>query len=99
MNRLVGSELTSYNEVDFRGGGHVSVSDHPGASEFPGSHDIFDQHVAEHPLIGRFAKSGDAGALKISDFLTKSQFRKLGLYEDFYRRVPVRQQIGICPPC
>jgi len=98
MHKLVGSELTSYNEVDFLGRRHTSVSDHPGASEFPDSHNIFDQHVAEHPLIGRFARSGDAGALKISDFLTKSQFRKLGLYEDFYRRVPVRQQMAFVLP-
>jgi DNA-binding CsgD family transcriptional regulator len=98
VSRLVGSEITTYNEVDPTAKQHTSAADHPDALEFPDSHSIFDKHIAEHPLIGQYAQSGDCRALKISDFLTKSQFHSLGLYTDFYGRVGVQHQIAFVLP-
>jgi DNA-binding CsgD family transcriptional regulator len=52
----------------------------------------------EHPIIGHYARDGDCGALKVSDFLTKSQFQNLGLYQHFYGRVGVEHQMAFVLP-
>ncbi len=98
ISRLVHSEVTSYNEVNWERQQNASMSDHPGALDFPDSHRIFDQHMREHALIGHYARTGHLQALKMSDFLTRSQFHRSGLYTDFYRRVGIEHQMAFVVP-
>jgi hypothetical protein len=98
ISKLVDSDVTTYNEVNWVTQQHATVSDSPGALEFPDSHRIFDQHIREHPLVGRYAQKGDRRALKISDFLTRCQFHSCGLYADFFRRVGIEHQMAFIVP-
>src|SRR6266851_9462655 len=96
--KLVGSDITTYNEVNCESQQNATVSDPPHALDFPDSHRIFNQHIPEHPLIGHYARRGDPRVLKMSDFLTRRKFHSVGLYTDFYRRVGVEHQMALMLP-
>jgi DNA-binding CsgD family transcriptional regulator len=96
--KLVRSEITTYNEVNCAKRQNATVSDPRDALDFPDSHRIFNQHIAEHPLIGHYARSGDPRVVKMSDFLTRGKFHSVGLYTDFYRRVGVEYQMALMLP-
>jgi DNA-binding CsgD family transcriptional regulator len=95
--RLVPADSCSYNH--FAGprllAWHV---DPAGIGVFPGSEQLFRQHLPEHPVLARHMVTGDGGALRISDFLSDRQFRSLGLYCDFYRAAEVNYQLAISVP-
>jgi DNA-binding CsgD family transcriptional regulator len=96
--KLVRSEITTYNEID-PGNQRTHWIDRPAhVLDFPDSVEIFDRHVHEHPLISNYTQTGDDRVLKISDFMSQNQLRRLGLYQDFYRRVDVEDQMVIVLP-
>lgn len=98
LPKLVSSDITTYNEVNLRKQCMV-WSREPAEARFPGDEDIFEQHIHEHPLIVHYAnKKRDARVLKISDFLTTRQFHRLGLYNEFFRRLGVEHQIAVPLP-
>lgn len=55
----------------------------------------FERHVGEHPLIRHYARSDDHRVLAISDFLSRSAYHRLKLYEEFYRKVGVEYQLAV----
>lgn len=64
---------------------------------FSESGEIFDRHIAEHPLIEYHAHTGGS-PVKISDFLSTSQFHRLGLYNEFFRRIGIEDQMAMLLP-
>src|SRR5438128_1562380 len=55
----------------------------------------FEHHKHEHPLIGHFSQNPQARVAKISDFLTQREFQRLGLYNEFFRKIDVEHQVVI----
>lgn len=98
LPRVVPSEITTWNEVHHRQNRVMMVTDPPGSLDFPDSLLIFERHMHEHPLILRHQRTRDGRAYKISDFLTRHKFRRLGLYNEYYRRVGVERQIAFALP-
>jgi DNA-binding CsgD family transcriptional regulator len=98
LSQLVPGELSAYNEVDLREGSVRVVAGHPldmrVGSEMQAA---FQPHVHEHPVIHRVRK-GDPRPLKISDFLTARQFRRLGLYNEVFRPRGLEDQIAVSLP-
>jgi hypothetical protein len=94
LPRLVASDITSYNEVDPRRQRIAFVADPPGSLSDLQGKGLFEPHIPEHPLIAWYERTRDGRALKISDFLSQRQFRRLGLYQEFYRRVDVGRCCG-----
>ncbi|MBI2902455.1 MAG: helix-turn-helix transcriptional regulator [Candidatus Methylomirabilis oxyfera] len=86
LPKLVRSDLTAYNEINPRQRRIVWREGPPLAGVFPEGREIFQQHMADHPLIAHYERSRDGSARKISDFLTQRQFHRLGLYTEFFRR-------------
>ena len=60
--------------------------------------EIHGSHVDENPLINHYRRTLDGQAVKISDFLTRSEFRRLGLYNDVFRRVGLDHWMTIVLP-
>lgn len=89
LPKLVPSDIIAYNEADPRKRRVTGVVEPPDVLNFPDSRGIFERHVREHPLITHYQRTGDGRAHKISDFLTQARFRRLGLYNEFYRRINV----------
>jgi DNA-binding CsgD family transcriptional regulator len=98
LSKIVPSDIITYNDINLAEQRHAIVVDPPEALAFPDSHQIFDQHLDEHPLIGHYARTADSRALKISDFLTRRMFHNTGLHTDFFRRVGVEHQMAFILP-
>jgi DNA-binding CsgD family transcriptional regulator len=94
---VVPAEIVSYNEVNLpRRRSVVKVS--PPGLLTPETLGAFERHVDENPLIAHSRRTGDGQALKISDFLTMRQFRRLGLYRELYQPFGVGHQIAVTLP-
>ena len=95
--RLIAADSCSYNHFDGPAllARHVEPAD---VGLFPGSEQLFNQHLPEHPVLAYHLVTGDGRALRISDFLSDRQFRSLGLYHDFYRLTETSYQLAIMVP-
>ena len=60
--------------------------------------EIHGRYIDENPLINHYRQTLDGQAVKITDFLTRSEFRRLGLYNDVFRRVGLDQWTTIVLP-
>src|SRR5258708_16659413 len=85
ISQVIPSDIASYNEyeVDAARMRYVAV---PAEVDFPGLSEAFERHMAEHPFVSHYARTGSERALRLTDFLTRPQFHRLGLYGEFYRR-------------
>ena len=54
---------------------------------------IFGRHAHEHPLYTAFVRTGLPAPRKTSDFVTTRQFKRTGVYNEFFRRVGVDRQV------
>ena len=98
LRRLIPCDIIAYNEVNPRTNEIAWMSDPADALDLPDGTEIFSRHIPEHPLIAHHARTGDGRVLKISDFLTRAEFHRLGLYQEFFRRVGVEHQMACVLP-
>jgi DNA-binding CsgD family transcriptional regulator len=94
LAELVGCDVITYNEVGTRPG-HVHYADWPPRSLDPHSRQTFARLAHQHPSIPHYRRTGDSRPVLISDFLTTSQFHRLDLYAEFFRLIPVEQQLSL----
>jgi DNA-binding CsgD family transcriptional regulator len=94
---VVPSEITAFNEINLRRRRCVVVSN-PSELWTRERERLLERHIAEHPIAAHYSRTGDGRAVKISDFLTMRQFRRLGLYGELYRPVGVTCQIAVALP-
>ena len=69
-------------------------------ADHPLMHIIYPGHAAGRPVnpsVDRDAYTGKA--VKIHDILTKAQFRRLGLYNEFYRKLGIEYQMLLFLHC
>lgn len=97
LPKVVPSEWTSYNEVNPQSQTVTYIME-PVPSDSPESERAFERHVHEHPLVRHYQRTRDGKAVKISDFLTQSEFHRLGLYNEFFRELEVERQMAITLP-
>ena len=93
LARLVGCDYLSYTELG-PAPGQMRVAGYP-HQEPPAGLDAFAAHVHEHPLVNHYRESRDGRPVKISDFLSRGEFHRLGLYNEFFRLFPVEHQIAV----
>jgi DNA-binding CsgD family transcriptional regulator len=86
------NEVVCHNEINGPGGASLSVL-RPTIDNFEPLRSVFFQHAAEHPSLTHLMASGDASAVKTSDFVSQREFRRRGLYRDFYEQLRVRYQL------
>jgi DNA-binding CsgD family transcriptional regulator len=98
LRNLIPCDIISYNEVNTQDNQVTWLTEPADALDFPDSTEAFNRHIPEHPLIGHYARTNDDRVLKISDFLTRTEFHRLGLYNEFYRRVKVEHQMACVLP-
>jgi len=60
----------------------------------------FAAHMHEHPAVRNFLRTGDPTTHAISDFASARVFQATQLYQQLYRELGVRDQMGFClgPP-
>jgi DNA-binding CsgD family transcriptional regulator len=97
QRRLVPCDISTYNEIDTRTNELRAVHDYPhddAEKMFP----QFMAHLDEYPLSRRYEATGDRTPMKMSDFLGDREFRRLALYNEFYRYFGIRYQIAYFLP-
>jgi DNA-binding CsgD family transcriptional regulator len=94
---LVGCDTLSYNEIrlDLP---RVRFLDHPAGALDGSSPLTLARFIHQHPLVNHFQATEDGEARRISDFLSRTEFHRLGLYADFYRQIPVEHQLAVQLP-
>jgi len=76
----------------------VVTCSHPAGLVTPVTLAVFAAHVHEHPLVTYYRATGDGSPVKISDFLSRERFHRLGLYAEFFRHLPVEHQLAVSLP-
>jgi DNA-binding CsgD family transcriptional regulator len=96
LRALVPSDMTAWvetrvgqPEVDAIASPHDLLSDGPRR---------FARVRDEHPVLAHFERSRHGGAAKLSDYVSPTQFRRLRLYQDFFRPAGIEHQISIALP-
>ena len=98
LQSLVPSEINAYNKVNLRTQHNDVVYDRPEAMSIPDGDRIFDRYIPEHPLISYRASTRGHSAVKISDLVSAAQFHRLGLYNEFFRRIGIEDQMVLTLP-
>ncbi|MGH3086847.1 MAG: response regulator transcription factor, partial [Rubrobacteraceae bacterium] len=93
LPNVVASDLTSYSEVDPRRRRAIWVME-PVPPDFPELHRLFERQVREHADLHNRGRTRDAEELKVSDFLARSRFRHLGLYDDLHRMIGAKYRLS-----
>jgi DNA-binding CsgD family transcriptional regulator len=84
LPRVIPSALTAFAEIDLVRRSVHWVMD-PADSSLPNAARVLAAHVHDDPYILYRKRTGDAGAVRLSDLITARTFRETGLYRDFYR--------------
>lgn len=97
LARLLGCDSLSFAVIGPEPG-QVSVICRPPCAASPAMVGAFAGLAHEHPLVGHYRDTGDERPARISDFLSRRQFHKLGLYTEVFRYIPVEYQIAFTLP-
>jgi DNA-binding CsgD family transcriptional regulator len=95
---LAKADYASYNEINLLLPRNSWSCDPEGVTRFPGCDAIFARYMRENPNIAHFSRTGERGWRKISDFLTRAEFHRTNLYNEFYRRIPTEHQVATMFP-
>jgi DNA-binding CsgD family transcriptional regulator len=98
LGGLVGSDMTSLNEVDPPTGTVRFVLEPETVELPPDSAELLGAFAHEHPLIKHFNQTGDGSARRISDFCTPAEWHDNVLYQRFYQPVGIEHQMSITLP-
>jgi DNA-binding CsgD family transcriptional regulator len=94
LPRLVPSELTTLSICDLNAGTRRVVSDREGAIS-PDDQACFNRLIHEHPLVRYHSSHPGGGARRISDCVSRTQFRRQEIYGDYYRRIGIDHVVAV----
>ena len=97
LDRLIRCDSLTYNEIGPAPSRVVTCS-YPADLVTPATLAVFAAYVHEHPLVAHYRATGDGSPVKISDFLSRERFHRLGLYAEFFRHLPVEHQLAVSLP-
>lgn len=94
LRRLIPCDSCGYNAVDPRGG-HVDWVLDPPEVGARADAAALARHAREHPLIVHHARTPNAPAARLSDFISTRQLHRTGLYAEFLRPIGVEYQLVV----
>lgn len=93
VQRLIGSDAVSYNEIEVSTGAfHVLID--PKDDWYDDFTPMFAAYVHEHPVIAYVEATRDGRARTISDFLSPPEFHRLGLHGEFFGPLGFEDQLS-----
>lgn len=93
LAQIVRCDVLAYNEIGLMSP-EVRYLEYPAGALNGASPEVFEAHVHEHPLVNHYRDTKDVRPVKMSDFVSQRQFHSLGLYTEFFRKIPVEYQLG-----
>jgi len=97
LARLVGCDSLTFTVLGAEPG-QASVTRYPDGASSQDIEAAFAAYVHEHPLVNHYRETADAHPVMISDFLSRRAFRRLNLYGEYFRWIPVEYQMGFGLP-
>lgn len=97
ISRLIASDIITYNEIDTRRQRAYFVQE-PAESINARQTYTFERLAHQHPLISHYARTRESQPRKISDFLSLTEFRRLDLYQEFFRDLAISYQLAVTIP-
>jgi DNA-binding CsgD family transcriptional regulator len=97
VRRLVPADIVAYNEVDVQHD-RLVMGFAPLDAMIAGGHEAFRQYMHQHPLIRYYSATTDRGAMKISDLVRLRDFKRLDLYQQFFRELDITRQLVVTLP-
>ncbi len=94
LPRLVASEFTTLS-ICHLVSGRREVFGLPAGALSAQDRAAFDRHFHEHPLVRYHAYQGGRSTQRISDSLSREQFRRSALYNDYYRRIRIDHAMAL----
>ena len=95
--QATGADWAGYDEINVRQRRHNWISE-PCDLDLSGPDEAHAHFFAEHPFVQHLARTGEVPVVRISDFLTRRQYRETGLYREAYRKFGVEYQTGFTLP-
>jgi DNA-binding CsgD family transcriptional regulator len=93
--RAVPADSGSYNEIDARGVVRLVVVPAP---RRPDLQAVLSRHAHEHPTVRHYRMTGQVGAFRFSDLVTRRQLHRLPLYNEYYRHLDIEHQVTLRLP-
>jgi len=94
VRKVLPCNTICYNEFNIPESRMSWITDPANALPGPILREMFNRHFHEHPLIAHSGLHNTAGSQRISDFLSRQQFHRLALYNEYYRPMGVEYQLG-----
>ncbi len=94
IKEVLSCNTICYNEVNIPEARMSWITEPANALPGPILREMFNRHLHEHPLIAHSGSPGSARSLRISDFLSRQQFHRLALYNEYYRPLGIEYQLG-----
>jgi len=94
VGEFVAAEITTLSTCDVITG-HREVVGLPGTALAAAEIECFDRYFFQHPLVRFHAFNGGRTTHRISDSLTRQDFRRTALYVDYYRRVGLEHVMAV----
>ena len=95
LRRLIGCDSVTWVDIDATRRRVAGALDPVDAAPPAALDDVYWQFRHQNP-VGRYRRAtGDEGPLKLSDFATPHELRRLALYEDFFRPSGVAYQLSV----
>ena len=96
VDRLIGSDLASFNEVD-PVAGRAAVASWP-ISIAAAQVDAWERWSHQNPSLLHMLRRGDGSACRISDFLSRDELHALELYVHVFKPLGVEYQVAVGLP-
>ena len=101
---LIPGDVVAFTEVNYRSG-QISGRSLPapeqclvGFKTVAESYEVLQRHFHEHPIVMGFLQTRTGRAERLSDKLSAGVFHKTAIYEEFYRRMRVEDQLVLMLP-
>ena len=93
---LIPADITGYAEADLQNR-RIRLRGSPAdfLAGCPLATQGAERHVEEQPVVAHYLRTGDQRAFRMSDFVTRCQLHRLGLYNDFYRLLGIEYQLSV----
>jgi hypothetical protein len=98
IGSVVASEFVACSELDVAAVADRQEAGVPAFSNPAELAEALDRYMTENPLFDHYRQTRDGRAVKISDFLTRGEFRRLGFYSEYWRKVGVDHRIALYFP-
>ncbi len=93
LRTLLRADIASFTGAP-SGGGPPTWLFEPAAALSNDLAEAMAEYAAEHPLVSHFARTGDARAVRVSDFVGLREFQRLGIYDGCFRPLGAKYQLA-----